>query len=53
MRRILISEKTEALRAELNERAEACTSGYSVAGDFFKFILCLRLRIIKTFDQDV
>ena len=24
--------------AELNQRAEACTSGYSVTGDFLKFI---------------
>ena len=30
----LISEKTEVLHAELNERAEAATSSYSVTGDF-------------------
>ena len=30
----LISEKTEALCAELYKRAEAATSSYSVTGDF-------------------
>ena len=30
----LISEKTEALYVELNERAEAVTSSYSAPGDF-------------------
>ena len=30
----LISEKTEALYAELNERVQAATSSYSVTGDF-------------------
>ena len=30
----LISEKMEILQAELNERAEAATSGYSVTGNF-------------------
>ena len=30
----LISEKMEALYVELNERVEAATSSYSVAGDF-------------------
>ena len=34
----LISEKTEALYAELNERAEAATSSYSVTGDFLQYI---------------
>ena len=34
----LISEKTEALYAELNERAEAATSSYSAAGDFLHYI---------------
>ena len=29
----LISEKTEVLYAELNERAEAATGSYSVTGD--------------------
>ena len=34
----LISEKTEALYAELNERAEAATSSYSATGDFLQCI---------------
>ena len=34
----LISEKTETLYAELNERAEAATSSYSVTGDFLQYI---------------
>ena len=34
----LISEKTEALYAELNERAEAATSSYSVTGEFLQYI---------------
>ena len=34
----LISEKMEALYAELNERAEATTSGYFVTGDFLQYI---------------
>ena len=34
----LISEKTEVLYAELNERAEAATSSYSVTGDFLQYI---------------
>ena len=34
----LISEKTEALYADLNKRAEAATSSYSVTGDFLKYI---------------
>ena len=34
----LISEKTEALYAELNERAEAATSGYSVTGNFLQYL---------------
>ena len=29
----LISEKTEVLHGELNERAETATGSYSVAGD--------------------
>ena len=33
----LISEKTEALYAKLNERAEAATSSYSVTGDFLQY----------------
>ena len=34
----LISEKKEAFYVELNERAEAATSGYSVPGDFPQYI---------------
>ena len=34
----LISEKTEVLYAELNERAEAATGSYSVTGDFLQYI---------------
>ena len=34
----LISEKTEALYAELNERAKAATSSYSATGDFLRHI---------------
>ena len=30
----LISEKTEALYAELNERVEAATTNYSITDDF-------------------
>ena len=33
---VLISEKMEAFYAELNERAEAATSSYSVTGDFLQ-----------------
>ena len=33
----LISEKTEALSAGLNERAEAATSSYSVTDDFLQY----------------
>ena len=34
----LRSEKTEALYAELNKRAEAATSSYSATGDFLQYI---------------
>ena len=34
----LISEKTEALYVELNERAEVATSIYSAPGDFSQYI---------------
>ena len=34
----LLSEKTEALHAELNERAEAATSSYSAEVDFLQYI---------------
>ena len=48
------SQKTEALYAELNERAEAAISSYSVTDIFYNiFILCLWLRIIRTANQGV
>ena len=34
----LISEKTEVLYVELNERAEAATGSYSVTGDCLQYI---------------
>ena len=34
----LISEKTEVLYAEPNERAEAATGNYSVTGDSLQYI---------------
>ena len=34
----LISEKTEVLYAELNERPEAAISSYYVTGDFLQYI---------------
>ena len=34
----LISEKTEALYVELNERTEVATSIYSAPGDFSQYI---------------
>ena len=34
----LLSEKTEALCAELNERAEAATSSYSATGNLLQYI---------------
>ena len=34
----LVSEKTEALFAELNERVEAATSSYSATGEFLQYI---------------
>ena len=37
----LISEKMEILYAELNERAEAATSSYSVTGDFLQYFYSL------------
>ena len=47
----LLSVKTEALHAELNERAEAATSSYSAEVDFYNvFIRCLKLRIIRRSD---
>ena len=35
---MLISQKTEALYAELNERMKAATSSYSATGDFLQYI---------------
>ena len=35
---VLISEKTEVLDAEPNERAEAATGNYSVTGDSLQYI---------------
>ena len=37
----LLSEKTEAIIAELNERVEAATSTYSATGEFLQYVLCL------------
>ena len=34
----LVSEKTEALYAEPNERVEATTSSYSTTGEFLRYI---------------
>ena len=34
----LVSKKTEALCAELNERVEAATSSYSATGEFLQYI---------------
>ena len=34
----LVSEKTEALYAELNEKVEAATSSYSATGKFLRYI---------------
>ena len=34
----LVSEKAEALYAELNERVEAATSSYSGTGKFLQYI---------------
>ena len=34
----LVSEKTEALYAGINERVEASTSSYSATGEFLQYI---------------
>ena len=34
----LVSEKTDALYAELNERVEATTCSYSATGEFLQYI---------------
>ena len=39
----LISEKTEVLYAELNERSEAATGSYSVIGDSLRYIYSVRV----------
>ena len=51
----LVSEKTEALYAELNKTVEAATSSYFATGEFVRYIyiLCLWLRIIRRSDQGV
>ena len=50
----LISEKTEALYAGLNERAEAATSSCAVTGDFLHYIYSVPVtKIIRTSDQGV
>ena len=42
----LISEKTEALYAELNKREEAAISNYSVRGNFLQCIFSVLVRRI-------
>ena len=50
----LISEKTDILYAELNERAETATGSYSVTGDSLQYIYSVPvIRIIGTSNQDV
>ena len=50
----LLSQETEALHAELNQRGEAATSSYSAAVNFYNIsIRCLRLRIVGRSDQSV
>ena len=50
----LISEKTEILYAELNERAETATGSYSVTGDSLQYIYSVPvIRIMGTSNQDV
>ena len=39
----LISEKTEVLYAELNERVEASTGSYSVTSEFLQYIYSVPL----------
>ena len=41
----LISEKTEAFYAKLNERAEAGTISYSATGDFLQYIYSVLLAM--------
>ena len=50
----LLSEKTEALHEELNERIEAAISSYSAAVDFLQYIYSvLVVKIISRSDQGV
>ena len=42
----LLSEETEALHAELNERVEAATSSYSAAADFLQ---CIYLVLVAKY----
>ena len=44
----LISKKTEALYAKLNEIVEAATSSYSSTGDFLQYIYCFLFHFILT-----
>ena len=39
----LFSKKTEALHAKLNKRAEAATSSYFLAVDFWYYIFSVRV----------
>ena len=46
----LISEKTEVLYIELNERGEAATGSYSGTGDYiFIYLFCSSEHPIKLF----
>ena len=40
---MLVSEKTEALYAELNERVEEATSNYSALGEFLQYVYSVLL----------
>ena len=40
---VLVSEKTEALHAELNERVEEATSSYSALGEFLQYVYSVLL----------
>ena len=40
-------KKAEALYAELNERAEAATSSYSVTGDFLQYTYSVPVTVTK------
>ena len=49
----LLSEKTEALYAEINERAEAATSSYSAKGNFLQYIYFVLMANIRRSDHGV